>query len=120
MKPTHDPVLFEPSHTRPLQRLPCVAPTHAALVPCGFPEIGEQLPVAVARSHASHCPEHALLQQTPSTQKPLAHESFEVQAVPAGLACLHLRFCKSQNEFGEQSAFEAQVMPHVADAPVQR
>jgi hypothetical protein len=94
-KPTHVAVLLEPSHTRALHAFPSVAPAHAGRVPCGLPEIGEQVPVAVGTSHASHCPVHAVLQHTPSTQKPLAHESFVVHGVPVGLACLH-RSCERE------------------------
>jgi hypothetical protein len=48
-------------------------PPHAVRPPTGAPVTGEQVPTLPARLHAAHCSVHALLQHTPSTQKPLAH-----------------------------------------------
>ncbi len=42
----------------------------------------EPLPF-LARVHAEQVPAHAVSQQTPSAQKPLAHWSFDVQASPS-------------------------------------
>ena len=36
----------------------------------GMPEIVTHMPTELAVLHAWHCPEHAVLQQTPSTQLP--------------------------------------------------
>jgi hypothetical protein len=55
-----------------------------ARAPCGAPATGLQVPTAPATSQASHCPPQAASQQTPSTQKPLAHWDAAPQAVPPG------------------------------------
>jgi hypothetical protein len=52
--------------------VPFVALAHVPFVP----------PVRAAE-HAMHAPEHAPLQQKPSTQKPLAHWSRAVHATPS-------------------------------------
>jgi hypothetical protein len=54
----------------------------ARTVPCGAPVTGAHVPSAFLMSHASHCPVHTELQQNPSTQIPLSHESFVVHDVP--------------------------------------
>jgi hypothetical protein len=49
-------------------------PPQAARVPCGGPDAtGKQVPWLEAISHAIHWPEQAALQQTLSTQRPVAH-----------------------------------------------
>jgi|HubBroStandDraft_6_1064221.scaffolds.fasta_scaffold483576_2 hypothetical protein len=58
-----------PSHAPP-HVVP--APAQALRDPCGAPVTGAQVP-PVPTSHAWHCPPHAVLQQTPSTQTPLEH-----------------------------------------------
>jgi hypothetical protein len=58
------------------------APAHAFRWPCGSPFTCEHRPCVAATSHAWHCPVHAVLQQTPSTQKPVMHWSPAVQAAP--------------------------------------
>jgi hypothetical protein len=45
-------------------------------------------PPFLAAVHARHVPVHASLQQTPSTQKPLAHTLLPVHAAP--MASKHL------------------------------
>jgi hypothetical protein len=47
---------------------PPVPVEHAARMPWGAPRTGVHVPGVFARSHASHCPVQAALQQTPSTQ----------------------------------------------------
>jgi len=42
--------------------------SHAERAPCGVPVAGVHVPSLPVMSHASHCPSHALSQQTPSTQ----------------------------------------------------
>jgi hypothetical protein len=59
-----------------------LAPEHAARWPCGAPFTCEHRPCAAATSHAWHWPAHAVLQQKPSTQKPVAHWSAAVHAAP--------------------------------------
>jgi hypothetical protein len=51
--------------------VPSVA--HAARPPVGAPVTGEHVPAFAGTTHDPHCPVHALLQQTPSTQKPDVH-----------------------------------------------
>jgi hypothetical protein len=69
-------VAFVPSHC-PLQ---VPAPVHAIREPCGAPVVTVlQVPMLPARSHASHWPAHAPLQQTPSTQWPLVQASAPLQ-----------------------------------------
>jgi hypothetical protein len=60
-------VASEPSQLVALQ---ASAPpsSHAERLPCGAPPIGVHVPNFVGASHASHCPAHAVSQQTPSTQ----------------------------------------------------
>ena len=82
--------------------------------PLGTPPIGTQLP-PLATSHAPHGPSHALLQQTPETQKPEAHDVFVVQAAP--FAFLGTQWPASQNEVPAQLASVAQVVGQVADVP---
>jgi hypothetical protein len=54
----------------------------AVRAPCGAPATGEQVPADPAASQASHWPPQAALQQTPSTQNPLAHWPAAPQGVP--------------------------------------
>ena len=60
--------------------------------PWGAPPAGtgEHVPARLATSHASHWPRHAELQQTPSTQLPLAQSPASTQAPPAGSLSTHL------------------------------
>jgi hypothetical protein len=72
----------------PLQvRSAAVAPPVSSKAQCpirAFAGRGEHVPTALATLHAEHASEHALLQQTPSTQKPLAHWPALAQADPGG------------------------------------
>lgn len=52
----------------------------------GAPVTAEQVPALPASLHASHWPEQAPSQQTPSAQKPELHSVFPPQAVPRDLA----------------------------------
>jgi hypothetical protein len=70
---------------------PSQAPPHAdpsvaqcVRAPCGAPTAGAQVPNEPATSQASHWPSQAASQQTPSTQKPLAHWPGAPQAPPFG------------------------------------
>jgi hypothetical protein len=83
--PTHLVTSFAPSHAAAAQVLP--APSlHFGLPPCGAPLTAVQTPTFDMTSHASHCPAHSPLQQTPSTQKPLPHSSAVVHPLPPSLA----------------------------------
>jgi hypothetical protein len=57
-------------------------PTHAGRPARGAPELATHVPALPASSHASHCPEHAVSQHSPPTQKPLAHCDNRLQGVP--------------------------------------
>ena len=65
------------------------APAHAARWPCGSPFTCEHRPWAAATSHAWHCPVHAVLQQKPSTQKPVSHWSPAAHAAPFSVVLEH-------------------------------
>jgi hypothetical protein len=60
------------------------SPAQAGLEPRGAPETGAHRPSLPATSHASHCPEHAVWQQKPSTQNPLPQAASLLQADPLG------------------------------------
>ena len=73
-------VALEPLQVPP-QALPSLA--QAVRVPCGAPlATVAQVPTLPATSQAWHWPEHAVLQQTPSTQLALVHWLAPVQAEP--------------------------------------
>jgi hypothetical protein len=65
------------------------APPHAGRAPFGAPVTGAQVPTDPVTSHASHCPVHGTLQQTPSAQKPLSHTLASVHAAPAAIFGTH-------------------------------
>jgi hypothetical protein len=74
------------AHAWPSSSAQASAPLHAPLThsfagsaPCA---IGEHVPTEPATLHASHVPPQATLQQTPSTQLPLAHSPLMVHAAP--------------------------------------
>jgi hypothetical protein len=72
-----------PSQT-PLQAE--LSPTQAVRVPCGAPAVTVvQVPSVPATSHAWHWPPQALLQQRPSTQKPLPQSLAAEQVWPLSL-----------------------------------
>src|SRR5579862_2231453 len=77
---------FEPSQN-PLHVEP--SPAHAARGETGAPVTGEHVPTSPATLHAWHCPPHALLQQTPSTQKPDTHCFASVHAAPFACFAVH-------------------------------
>jgi hypothetical protein len=82
---------FTPSHT-PAQTAPEVpAPLHAGLLPTGgeFTGTGEQVPFLPATLHASHWPVQSPSQQTPSTQRRLAHSPSREQSPPIGERGVH-------------------------------
>jgi hypothetical protein len=65
-------------HCVALSAVHCAAqgptPAHEARPPCGRPDVtAVHKPGRVTMSQASHCPEHARSQHTPSTQKPVRH-----------------------------------------------
>jgi hypothetical protein len=70
---------FTPSQAPP-QEEPSVA--HAARPACGAPETATHWPTLPATLQAWHCPLHAWLQQTPSTQLPFVHWFEPPQATP--------------------------------------
>ena len=61
------------------------APAHAARWPCGSPFTCEHRPGVAATSHAWHCPVQAVLQQKPSTQRPVTHWSPVVHVAPLAM-----------------------------------
>jgi hypothetical protein len=71
----------------PAQEEPSVA--QAVRAPWGAPVTAAQLPTLPATSHASHWPVHAVSQQTPSTQEPLAHWPGPPQVSPGPFRGVH-------------------------------
>jgi hypothetical protein len=71
-----------PSHSPP-HVVP--SPAQAFPVPCGAPVTALHRPSEPLTSQASHCPAHALLQQTPSMQKSLAHSLLLSHEAPSGV-----------------------------------
>jgi hypothetical protein len=59
-------------------------PAHAVRAPWTAPATATHVPTLPPTSQASHWPEHALSQQTPSTQFPDPHSAFAVHATPRG------------------------------------
>jgi hypothetical protein len=55
---------------------------HATRPPFGAPLTVTQVPAWPASAQEAHCPLQAVLQQTPSTQKPEPQSSPEVQVSP--------------------------------------
>jgi hypothetical protein len=78
-------VTCTPSHDEPQVPLPEQA-ARAPPLRCAVPSTATQVPTLPPTSHAWHWPVHAVLQQTPSTQLPLAHSLAAAQLVPFGLA----------------------------------
>ena len=68
--PPQDPAQGDPS------------PGHGVRAPTGAPVTGEHVPAWPARLQASHWPEQALLQQTPSAQNPDEHWLLAAQEAP--------------------------------------
>lgn len=86
----------------------------ASLVPDATDVHVPRLPATL---HATHAPVHAVLQQTPSTQPPLAHCDDDVHASPSARSSLHVdcdgcpaRF--SQNAPLTHAASLAQLVAH--------
>jgi hypothetical protein len=77
---------------------------------------GVQVPAAPVRLHAMHAPEQAVLQQTPSTQNPLAQRTLEVHAAPSGATGwqvpLSHTFPDAQSELAVQTVLHLP-LPHV-------
>lgn len=63
---------------------------HAVRVPWGAPVAGEHVPTLPETSHAWHWPEHALSQQTPSTQWAVPHWLSAVQALAGAFLGTHV------------------------------
>jgi hypothetical protein len=105
--PSHDPVVVaKPAEHPPPHDVPVgsehavrseplhVAVTHAGSPEVAFVHIGREpcgAPITAVHTppvplHDSHWPVHALLQQTPSAQKPLVHCEDVVHAPPCGIA----------------------------------
>jgi hypothetical protein len=80
-------VVTVPLHT-PSQPVP--SPGHAGREPTGLPVTGVQVPGAVGRLHASHWLAQALLQHTPSAQKPVRHCTSALQVAPGAPFAVHL------------------------------
>lgn len=60
-------------------------PGQVARAPWGAPKTGVQLPTLPGMSHASHCPLHAALQHTLSTQMPEPQSPAVAHDAPLGL-----------------------------------
>jgi hypothetical protein len=106
-----------PSHSAAEQGSVVVPVGHAGLEPCGLPATGVQVPALPSTSQASHWPVHALLQQTPSTQNPLAHAPLVPHAWPATSVPWH---CPPlQNAPLEHSLVVVHVVGQLADVPEQ-
>jgi hypothetical protein len=79
------PVVVLPSHVAAAHVSPPPS-AHAVRVPCGLPFTGMHLPgrpvVESGTSQASHCPLHAVSQQTASTHSPLPHSAPAVHPPP--------------------------------------
>jgi hypothetical protein len=97
-------VRWEPSQSPP-QGEP--SSTHAGRAPAGAPLVGVHVPTEPGTLHASHWPEQATSQQTPSTQYPLAHWPLAAQRAPAASVGAHTP--PAQNVPAGQSAFTVQV-----------
>jgi hypothetical protein len=91
-------------------------PVHAPRAPCGCP-LGTLVhaPTAPETSHAWHCPPHAALQHTPSTQNPEPHCAPLVQAWPLVNELTHVCgvTAVSHSAGDTQSVSAAHVVPHV-------
>jgi hypothetical protein len=76
-----------PSQLAALHAFPELAAWHAGRPFTGAPSTGMHVPVALVTLHASHCPVHGVLQQTPSTQNgaPAAQLDEPVQAFPCSM-----------------------------------
>jgi hypothetical protein len=108
----------------PLQTCPnSVAPLHVAPSAAHSPRgsaplwIGVHVPLLpptpeIAAAHAWHWPVHAVSQQKPSTQKPLAHWSFALHVTALPLAPFATQSLPLHQSLGPQSEFEAQVVLH--------
>jgi hypothetical protein len=91
------------------------APAHGARAPTGAPTTAEQVPTFPATLHAWHCPPHAALQHTPSTQLPFAHSPAAAQAAPFARGTSHA--CAAlQKRPAAQSATVVQVVLQVVVA----
>jgi hypothetical protein len=75
------------------------------------------VPALSATSQASHSPVQALLQQTPSTQNPLAQAAFEPHACPS--ACVPWQWPIAQKASGAHSLAIVHADGHVTEVPVQ-
>jgi hypothetical protein len=80
-------LVFPPLHS-PAQR-PASPISHAVRDPRGAPFTGTHCPGLPGSSHASHCPSHAVAQQTPSTQLPVMHSSAVVHLLPFASPPMH-------------------------------
>jgi hypothetical protein len=79
---------------------------------------GLHVPIDPARLQRSHCPLHAVLQQTPSAQRPDWHWDERVQAVPNGARPVHPP--SRHDAVAAQSAAVLHVAGQLGDVPSQR
>jgi hypothetical protein len=89
-------------------------PTHGVRTPCGAPlSTVEHVPTEPETSQAWHCPPHAVLQHTPSTQWPLPHAAFELHVAPFGSEQVPVPFalqtCGAAHEPAEQQTPSTQL-----------
>jgi len=84
------------------------AAPHAARPLCGAPVEGTGEHVPALMSQAWHWPVHAVSQQKPSTQLPLAHSAVPAHAWPLG-RCTHVPPLQ-RGVFDPQSAFVQQLV----------
>ena len=94
--------------------------SHAVRVPWGAPATAVQVPTALATSHASHCPLHAVLQHTWSAQWPEPHCESPAHAAPALSFATHTPAEQKKLVLGEQSPSLLQLPAHPLCAPAQR
>ncbi len=88
-KPSHE-ARTAPSQARCWHGCPAGAPGQAPRPARGEPVTGMQDPAASGSAQPSHWPSQALLQQTPSAQKPLLHSSGVVHGLPRLPRATHL------------------------------
>ena len=112
-KPAHV-VAVMPSHCAAWQTF-CGSPAgHAGRAPTVLPTMGVQVPAVSAALHASHCPVHAELQQTPSTQRFEEQWSAAVQATP--LSPLGTHAPSAQYALVTQSSSDVQLVGQLPTA----
>jgi hypothetical protein len=109
-------VSVAPLHDSTPQVGSLLAVPHAERPPTGAPVTGEHVPLVPVRLHASHCPAHAVLQQTPSTQLPLAQSFADAHVAPLAMVPWQMPPSTQVALLSEHWLVVAQLVRH-ADAP---